>query len=299
MTTTAKLDVFTLRIREKGNKENYLKLNDIAGFNLIEELSQYLGKNIYLFKIDNQAERTSRIERNDLSDNSLFCRIKVGKFGVSSEIVDTLSGSGIFHKEKEHSDTIPLFFHVHSVKESYEATLHIERSGNRTLLPEIKNILTAVLTNLRDDKFVFEIKPSKKTITIANFINSGQGQLSSISLTLKNIFNNDFLEPTILTTRVKSRKEFPKHIVDMVIEISQSKDLKLLKNLLPKSIKKTEISGAVIELKASNRGKIKVNINRMISLPNSLTLQTAKEDLDKFGHPSYKYLRKMSQKYIE
>lgn len=295
MSITAKLDVFTLKVREKGNRENYLKLNDIAGFNFIDEISNYLGKNIYLFKIDNSAERTSRIEKNELADCSLFCRIKVGKFGESSEIVDTLSGSGIFHKEKEHSDTIPLFFHMKVDSDNSEAVFHIERSGNRTLLPEIRNILSAVLNDLREDKFTYQLRPLKESISLDSFIKNSRGQVSSISLVFDNLLDSELLEPTTLTIKAKSRKEFPQNIVDKIVKTSTSGSMKHLNKLLPENIQDIDIKNAIVELKVPNRSKIKVNITDNINMSHSFSLPTESKDLDKFGHPSYNYLKGISQ----
>lgn len=295
MSITAKLDVFTLKIREKGSKENYLNFNDIGGFKIIEEISLYLAKNIYLFKIDKKAERTSRIEKNELSENSLFCRIKIGKFGESSEIVDTLSGSGIFHKEREHSDTIPLFFHMKMQNSGNEAIVHVEKFNNRSLIPEIRNILSTVLENLRENLFIYELKPLKHSITLKDFIRDGHGSINKINLILDINRNNDYLEPIILTIKSKHRKEFPKNILDMIIDSSINRNPALLKELLPQKIQRLSIGDAVIELKSKDRGNIKVHINESINVTNSFSIITPPKSQDKFGHPSYKYLKSFSE----
>ncbi len=295
MSITAKLDVFTLKVREKGSKDNYLNFNDIGGFKLINEISLYLAKNIYLFKIDKDAERTSRIEKNELSEESLFCRIKIGKFGESSEIVDTLSGSGIFHKEREHSDTIPLFFHIMVQNSGTEAIIHIEKFNNRSLIPEIRNILSTVLDSLREDLFIYELKPLKHSMTLNDFIRDGQGTINRINLTLDINSESDYLEPTILTIKSKPRKEFPQNTLKMIIDSSLKKDPALLKDLLPKMIQKISVKDAVIELKSKDRGNIKVNIKESINVTNSYSINTPPESQDKFGHPSYKYLKSFSE----
>lgn len=296
MSITTKLDVFTLKIREKGNKDNFLNLDDIAGFNLIDEISQYIGKNIYLFKIDNTNERTSRIERNDLNGDSLFCRIKIGKFGESSEIVDTLSGSGVFHKEKEHSDTIPLFFHMYVKENSNVAIFHIQRIGNKTLLPEIRNILSNVLTSLREDKFIFELRPLKEIISLSDFLKNSRGELTSINITLEDKNEDDLLQPPVIILKPKNRKQFPEKMQQKVIETTLNGQMNALKELLPKNIRNIRISSVEVELKMTNNGKIKVNLLNSISLTNTLILPIKNSDMDKTGHPSFNYLKDISNK---
>jgi len=294
MSITAKLDVFTLKIREKGNKENYLNFNDVGGFNLLNEISFYLGKNIYLFKIDNEAERTSRIEKNELIENSLFCRIKVGKFGESSEIVDTLSGSGIFHKEREHSDTIPLFFHIYVTEKSDMAILHIEKCNNRSLIPEIRNILSTVLEGLREDLFVYELRPLRKTLTLDELIKKSYGSINKISLTIDQNINDDYLEPTVLTIKSKPRKDFSDKIINNLISCSKSKNYNELKSLLPKALNKIDIQNVILGIRLNDKGNITVNLSEPIQITNSYIVSNDSLNIDKFGHPSYKYLKEYS-----
>ena len=206
MSILAKIDIYTLKIREKGTGNIFLPLNDIAGFTLIDELHSYVNKNMYLFKINNQLERTSRIDKNEYEDNRLYCRIKVGKFGESSEIVDTVSGSGVFQKEREHSDTIPLFFGIYADPCSDCAILHIQRIKNRTLLPELKKILEIVLNSLRENLFTFELKPLKEKTSIKDFISSKSGSINSISIKLNNSLDSSQLELTEIKIKSKARK---------------------------------------------------------------------------------------------
>ncbi|QEN03482.1 hypothetical protein EW093_01760 [Thiospirochaeta perfilievii] len=294
MSIIAKLDVFTLKIREKGNKENYLNFNDVGGFNLLNEISFYLGKNIYLFKIDNEAERTSRIEKNELIENSLFCRIKVGKFGESSEIVDTLSGSGIFHKEREHSDTIPLFFHIYVTEKSDMAILHIEKCNNRSLIPEIRNILSTVLEGLREDLFIYELRPLRKTLTLDELIKKSYGSINKISLTIDQNINDDYLEPTVLTIKSKPRKDFSDKIINNLISCSKSKNYNELKSLLPKALNKIDIQNVILGIRLNDKGNITVNLSEPIQITNSYIVSNDSLNIDKFGHPSYKYLKEYS-----
>ncbi len=299
MSTTIKLDVFTLKIKEKGNKKGYLPLNDIAGFNLLDELFSYIGKNIYLFKINNKLEKTTRIDKNELIDNALFCRIKVGKFGESSEIVDTLSGSGIFHKESVHSDTIPLFFHIYADPESDSAVIHVQRVNNRTLLTEIREIINAVLKSLREDQFSFELKPLKESITISNFLNDDKGSISCVNIELKSNLDIENLEPTLIKLRVKSRKEFPTTLKKKIIKATESKDFNPLVSLLPTGFSKHDIKNAFIEVKTLDNRKIKVNIADKINLSNSYISQISRDDLDKYGHPSFIKLKDISSNYMK
>lgn len=292
MSISAKLDVFTLRIREKGNKNEYLDLDDISGFKLLEEISLYLGKNIYLFKIDKEAQRTSRIEKNELENNSLFCRIKIGKFGESSEIVDTLSGSGIFHKEPEHSDTIPLFFHLKA--DGKKALLNIEKYNNISLLPEIRSILKTVLENIRSDKYSFELKPLKTSISISEFVGSGYGVISSVNLTLDDDTENEFIEPITLKIKTKARKDFPENMEKKIIKGSQSSNLKYFKDLLPEPLKNIEITDVSLDLRVKDKGSIKVRYNEDITLTNSYSIPVDSDTLDRLGHPSYSFLKEFS-----
>lgn len=299
MSMISKLDVFKLNIREKGNRDEFTKFNDIAGFNLLDEVYKYLGKNIYLFKIDNETERTSRIEKNELDGNDLYCRIKIGKFGETSEIVDTLSGSGVFKKEKEHSDTIPLFFHMHINSDFSKCIVNIQRVGNRTLMPEIKNILNRVLMDLRDDRFIYELKPLRENITITNFIKKKRGQLSAINIILKDSIENDYMDRSILTLKAKYRKSFPKEIIEKVSQCAKTKDLQILKTLMPQQLENLELSSALLEFKLNDRPKIKVDIFSDISLQNSIKLSNKTDNTDKSGHMSFNYLKNVSKENIK
>ncbi|MGL1893410.1 MAG: hypothetical protein OCD02_17370 [Spirochaetaceae bacterium] len=298
MATITKFDIYTLKIREKGITNCFLPLNDIAGFSILDEISMYLGKNIYLFKIDENTERTSRIEKNEIIDNSIFCRIKIGKFGETSEIVDTQSGSGIFHKERKHSDTIPLFFHMNIDKTNSEAILHIERRANRTLIPELKNIVSSVLESLREDTFIFELKPQKKQSSLTTFLNNKLGYINSINLTLDSNIDSDVTENLTVNIKTKPRKLFPDSINSKILKCSENGNLKSLNNLLPKTLNNVDIIKAEVILKTENGGKINVDITEPISLSNSLIISTEMDNLDKLGHPSFNYLKEVSLKYM-
>lgn len=298
MSITTKLDAFSLKVRKKGNKEKYLRLDDIAGYKLLEELSAYLKKNIYLFKIDKKNERTYRIEKNEHIDNSLYCRIKVGKFGETSELVDTVSGSGVFQKEREHSDTVPLFFHIKEDKSGESATLHVQRNINRTLLPELRGILTTVLESLREDLFIFEIKPLKKSIELKNFINKESGEISSVDISLNTSLNDD-LEPLNITIKSKPRKSFPKDMVENLLKASQTGSLKALEPLLPNQIRELGVKKASITVRSPKSGKIRVAVGDKIHLTNSYTIPVGTGNLDKTGHMKYSYLKEISDKYMD
>lgn len=298
MSTTIKLDIFTLKIREKGTKNLYLPLNDVAGFNLIDEISIYLTKNIYLFKIDDKAERTSRIEKKELKDNSLYCRIKIGKFGETSEIVDTLSGSGIFNKERKHSDTIPLFFHIYIENGATEATIHVEKKSTRTLIPELKNILNAVLNNLREDMFTFELKPLKKEVSLKSFLDQKLGTISSVNLTLNSSINSELTENLTINIKTRPRKQFESSFISKIVKSSESSNFKHLKSLLPEEIKNVEIIKSDAILKTDNGGKINVDVTKPIFLSSSISEVTQMDNLDKLGHPSFNYLKEVSNRYM-
>lgn len=299
MAIISKFEQFTLRIREKGNKNDYLSLNDIAGFNLLDEISIYIKKNIYLFKIDEQAERTYRIEKNESTNDSLYCRIKVGKFGESSELVDTLSGSGVFHKERVHSDTIPLFFHLKADTNNDTAYLNIQRSQNRSLLPEIRTILDTVLAGLREDKFIPEIKPLKKSVSLDNFINSRKGEITSLNITTDIALDFDELEPATITIKSKGRKTFPGSLVTGILKTSKSKNYKYLRDILPQEIKNIDIIKASAEVKSAETGKIKVDLGNNISISNTYIIPSDKDRIDKSGHPTYKSLKDFSDSILK
>lgn len=299
MSIITKFEQFTLRVREKGNKNEYLNMNDIAGFNLLDELSIYIKKNVYLFKIDEEAERTYRIEKNEYKDNSLYCRIKVGKFGESSELIDTLSGSGVFHKERVHSDTIPLFFHLKADPKSSTAILNIQRINNRTLLPEIRTIIESVLENLRKDQFVYEIKPLKKNTTLNDFIKNNNGQINSLQLHLDTNSGFENLEPISLTFKSKSRKPFPEEIKKLLLKTKGSKGLENLKNIIPETFGSFNITGATAEVKSPITGKMKIEIGQNIDLPNSFNINYSKDQSDKNGHPTYESLKLLSNSYFK
>lgn len=298
MSITTKLDVFTLKIRKKGNKENFLELNDIAGFNLLDEISLHLKKNVYLFKIDEKAERTYRIEKNEYSDGSLYSRIKVGKFGESSEIIDTVSGSGVFQKEREHSDTIPLFFHIKENNDGKSATVHIQRNNNRSLLPELRTILTSVLESLRENLFVFELKPLKKSVELKEYIKKEKGEITSFSVTLDTATDNELLEPLTVSIKSKPRKAFSEEMVKSILNTSSNRDLTQLSQLLPKELRNIEIIGAVAEVKSPKDGKVKVELGNKINLTKSYTITSSSNDADKTGHINYEYLKQVSDKYM-
>lgn len=294
MSIKTKLELFTLQIREKGNRDNYLELHDIAGFNLMDEFHNYLQKNIYLFKIDKETERTYRIDKNEYVDDSIFCRIKVGKFGETSEIIDTLSGSGVFHKEREHSDTIPLYFHIKESKEKNKAFIFIQRTNNRTLLPEIKNILLSLLNGLREDTFTFDIKPHGKNLSIKTFLKNEEGEVAKIILNIDNNLGYESLDKIKITLKPKTRKPIPTELINGVVKSTENKNIDNLSNVLPKELKMLNISGAEIELKSNKYGKLKYNIGEKLFLNSSFTIPTDKEFLDKSGHPAFNKLKEFS-----
>lgn len=298
MSIKTKLELFTLQIREKGNRDNYLELHDIAGFNLMDELHNYLQKNIYLFKIDNEAERTYRIDKNEHTNNSIYCRIKVGKFGETSEIIDTLSGSGVFHKEREHSDTIPLYFHIKESDKGDKAFIIIQRTNNRTLLPEIKNILSSLLNDLREDTFTFDIKPHGKNLSIKTFLNKKEGEIAKIVLDINNNLGYDNLDTMKLIIKSKARKPIPEELISGVINSTESRSIDNLINVLSTDIKKLNVKGAAIELKSNKYGKLKYNIGEKLFLNSTFTIPTDKEFLDKSGHPAFNKLKDFSSSLL-
>lgn len=291
MSVKAKLEVFDLKIREKGNKKEYLNWNDVAGFNLLNEISLYLNKNIYLFKIDREAERTSRIEKNELLDNKLFCRIKVGKFGESSELVDTVSGSGVFHKEPEHSDTIPLFFSIITNENGDTTTLIIERSGNRTLLPFIRPMLTIVLNSLREDLFTYRIIARKENTSLKKILTESPNALKSVEMTISDKNSDDIMEAPKMVLKPKNRKTFPDKVISSLVSENRKKTVNSLKGLLPVILKQSEIDDIKLVLRMADGQKTKIDLGSSLELSNRLLLDTTEKDLDKFGHPSYKFLK--------
>lgn len=298
MAITTKLDVFSLKIRKKGNRDEYLNLNDVAGFNLLSELSLHLQKNIYLFKIDEKAERTYRIEKNEYLDNSLYCRIKVGKFGEISEIIDTVSGSGVFQKEREHSDTIPLFFHIKEDSSGTSATIHIQRTNSRTLLPEIRSILTTVVEGLRENLFIVEIKPLKKSMNLSDFIKSESGEICSVNLTLNSNLDIEDLEPLNVIVKSKVRKSFPENIVKKILEASKNGNVHSLETLLPIEVRPLGLKSASIEVRSPRCGKTKVKLGDNINLPNTFQIESSQKDIDKSGNLNYDFLKGVSNKFM-
>lgn len=295
MSIKTKLEIFTLRIREKGNRDNYLPLNDIAGFNLLEEINSYIQKNIYLFKIDNDAERTYRIDKNEMDGDSIYSRIKVGKFGETSEIVDTLSGSGVFHKEREHSDTIPLYFHIKGSEN--KAHIALQRTNNRTLLPEIKSILTTVLNDLREDYFSFDIKPLQEKLKIKSFLKNGE--VSKIELSAENNLGYEDLDDLKITIKSKPRKPIPQEIIDSIIVSTEKRNLDAIKSITSNKLNNLNITGANIEVRSKDLGSIKYSVGDDIYLNTTHQIPTTKEFLDKTGHPAFPKLKEFSSKILK
>lgn len=294
MSIKTKLEIFTLRIREKGNRDNYLPLNDIAGFNLLDEINNYIQKNIYLFKIDNDAERTYRIDKNELDKDSIYSRIKVGKFGETSEIVDTLSGSGVFHKEREHSDTIPLFFHIKAAEK--KAYIAIQRTNNRTPLPEIRSILSSVLNDLREDFFSFDIKPLQEKLKIKNFLKNGE--VSKIELLALNNLGYEDLDDLKIIIKSKPRKPIPQEIIDSIITSTEKRSLEAIESITSGNLNNLNITGANIEVRSKDLGTIRYSVGEDIYLNTSHQIPTTKEYLDKTGHPAFQKLKEFSSKII-
>ncbi|MBN2617334.1 MAG: hypothetical protein JXR64_03355 [Spirochaetales bacterium] len=296
MSFTAKLEIYNLQIREKGDKNKFVNLKDVSGFNFIEEVNRYLTKNVYLFKIDNENERTSRIEKIENVGDELYCRIKVGRFGQSSEIVDTQSGSGIFHKEREHSDTIPLFFSIKITKDNFIATLEVERVGSYTLLPNVRNILNFVLNDIRNDKYVIEIRPLKQAYKIEDFISKKLGKIQSVNLILKDSLDSELMEPIVIKLKSKYRKDLPENLKDLVFKSSKDLSYTRFKEFLPKNLKEIEIQNVLLDIKINDKGSLKLNINDEISISSNKSKIMNKTELDKFGHPGFNSMIEFSKK---
>lgn len=293
----SKLEIFTLQIREKGNRENYLDLSDIAGFNLIDELHEHIQKNIYLFKIDKEAERTYRIDKNDYKEGSIYCRIKVGKFGETSEIIDTLSGSGVFQKEREHSDTIPLFFQI-KVKNKNTAYLIAQRTNNRTILPEVKFIITALLDSLRENTFAVDIKPLKEKLSIKKILKEEKAEVSKVTFTMDSNLGYETLDSINIVIKSKPRKPFPQEMLSNIVKSTESGDISTLESSLPKDIKNLKLKEAAVELKSEKFGNLKYLIGDKLYTNCSFSIPTDKEFLDKTGHPAFIKLKEFSNNLV-
>jgi len=294
MSNTAKLDVFKLQIREKGNKE-YVNLNDISGFKFINELSNYLGKNIYLIKIDNETERTTRIEKNELEENSLYSRIKIGRFGSVSEIVDTLSGSGVFNKEREHSDSIPLFFHLATSNDGFTCYINVEKNSSISLIPEIRSIINTVIENIRTDKYIFELKQFTEKYELKEYLLEDSKKITKIDITVEIDSNSDI--ENIITLKPKNRKSFSKDIYTMLITAKEKGDLSIVKKILPANFNNLKISNVCIEVKNGNN-KSSFNILKTINTSVGYSFNVQKENLDKLGYPSFKFIKSQSNYFM-
>ncbi len=84
-----------------------------------------------------------------------------------------------------------------------------------------------------------------------------------------------------------------------MLKASESNKLTDLKKLLPKSIQSIGIKSATAEIKTVKSGKIKVNIGNNINITDSYVIPLDQDNLDKTGHPSYKFLKSISLSLME
>lgn len=310
MAAKIKLEAYELKVRKKGDKQSYQTLNEIITLSLMDEIHNYLMKNIYLFKNNREQESTYNIVKVDREGDDLFCKIKVGKYGESSELVDTTSGSGVFLKERIHSDTIPLFFHLRIKKNSKKGRLLIQKYSNKTALPIIKMLFNRILLEMASDEYVMEISPEYKTNIIEKALTDKEGFITALrfetetgleALSNKALDGNENeMERVEIVVKTKTRAHFNDQVKKDVLQcLKNRKDLQTLCEYLPSYMKGITVNSVLIDIKSPLLKRKRVPLDTRYILPVSYSLSSRDELLDEQGHPVYSKIQDFSIKCMD
>jgi hypothetical protein len=170
------LVTYSLRVREKGKKDNNLKLDscgDIGDFyNFLSRFFDYLKNESGRDEASKKLIQLAKIDNNN--EARTFCGlIKTGEWGCESDIVNSKEGKVKYHKQFDDAEMLPFYFFIYIPKEKDEGIIILQRFGIHGMTTAFKNSLSRYL-NIEHEELIAEINMLVPEGLIDQYINKGE-----------------------------------------------------------------------------------------------------------------------------
>lgn len=184
------LIAYTIKVREKRKKSEYLSLDNIQGQTLHSILKECLEK--YQTELFTKANSEKAITTKEIKvfSHTITGLMEAGEFGKAYPIKDR-TNKKVFDKKKDHMAMPPHYFYIHLPDNSTHGYMALVKVGSQ----EMKGIFCSCLKTwlqTYDDNLILEVNPIAPHEFIKQFLE--RGRIKGIEMVKYNIPSEDLCE---------------------------------------------------------------------------------------------------------
>jgi hypothetical protein len=282
--------------KPRSTKLNSLADIDGAGTTLLSALQKALAP-LVKGNFKGVPGKTIELKISSTTDVGFDGILKVGEYGLASDVIDVNDGKKAFSKETFHAEQIPFYVRVHVAKGADQGVLVLQRSG----VSGVNSVVKSVFRDYFGKKFPdlrIDIQPMAPDFIMKAYLANGKPR--SVTF-IKNSIPADKADAV-----AGKNKELPGK-VEVTIkssDVSFFQPQKLAKNVgKPGGVLNVytfdEFDPDKIKMKIEVGGKIRtVNMTNPANLRSSFDI-TDKVGIERSGHPKISDVRKEANDILE
>lgn len=148
MANEVKLEVYTIRIRNSGDKENYLQLDNFQGdVDFLTFFQGYISSFDHQLELNENQKRSLKLDSTRLHINSatriISGVIESGDYGYESTIYNTQSGEERYRRQVDDTEIKPFYFLIHLPPDDNKGFVILQRLGVYGIHGIFRNHLTS------------------------------------------------------------------------------------------------------------------------------------------------------------
>lgn len=250
MADTVILASYTIRLIDKRTNDYAYLDGTHGGLDILHVLERFLDsvKTDYFHQRD--SKQIFKVIDLNKDAKSLYGVISCGKYGMSSDIVDTDTMSSAYSRKAKDALALPFYFLIYVTPNSRRAVLILQRIGNQGVFTVMTSAFRLFLRNFFSE-YVLETKPHVPK-QVLNYLSDGR--IKSVTLTSHKI-------PRDFTDRVGLEGNEPKSIVfTQTLTVKGKNDILTIPGL-SNALKKTR---QILEGEAASTDEVdqvKVNVS--------------------------------------
>ncbi len=189
MANEVKLEVYTIRIRNSGDTENYLRLDSFHDdVDFLAFFQAYISSFDHQLELNENQKRSLKLDSSTLHINSatrtISGVIESGDYGYESTIYNTQSGEERYKRQVDDTEIKPFYFLIHLPSEDNKGFVILQRLGIYGIHGIFKNHLTAFFKT-RYENLQLDFDPFVSRQLAQAFID--RGNIREFSLTRYNL----------------------------------------------------------------------------------------------------------------